>query len=491
VFILGQLFSSSSFGSLNTVSHLTKGFTYSPALFGNSSLIISVTALNSSSGQVTLTGGDMHQPPRILTAPFTFDWNDGNITSGWVPQSHTYSDKTKNYIVSVTAHYENDQTDTYQLQVRFVSPTVTQMQLPSNLSVTIPSTTVNLTSRIPNHPWLPSGLTYFDDSFFSSVNRSLVEYVLTAVASIQYDFVNYNVSVVHDGFRQILMRDSTPGAGYAYALWYTDPVCFVAADVFLKNNMQWPAFFHEMGHDFTLSTPANYTIGDKTDGNANAIYSETMANIFSLSACYELINNAATYGLDGALTFELEQSATLAMQGVKSSYDNFVSSGRTYESWNDPTTSTDETYNTFMTLVYEFFVHEENAGLGCQVPLKRMMTFLQTFNSNDTANYSGNENTPSAEKFRSTLMVAALSCAFGQDLRAEFGNLNFPIDDKTFTEMTQRTGLQPLPSPTPGPVIPEYSYTEVAATLTVLFASALGVLFAQMSFLKRTKKTNS
>jgi hypothetical protein len=60
-----------------------------------------------------------------------------------------------------------------------------------------------------------------------------------------------------------------------------------------------------------------------------------------------------------------------------------------------------------------------------------MMQLLQLFDSSMLDSYAPAENTEDAATFRSTLMVAALSYAFSQDLRGEFESLNFPIDDST------------------------------------------------------------
>jgi hypothetical protein len=58
-----------------------------------------------------------------------------------------------------------------------------------------------------------------------------------------------------------------------------------------------------------------------------------------------------------------------------------------------------------------------------------MMKLLQGFNESWWRNYDQEHNTASADTFRATLMVSAMSYGFGKDLRAEFRNLNFPIND--------------------------------------------------------------
>jgi len=195
-----------------------------------------------------------------------------------------------------------------------------------------------------------------------------------------------------------------------------------------------------MGHDATLNSPANYSYGGKIDGNANAIFSETMAQIFQHATAYELINGAGRYGLSEDIVFEIRQSAVQSMWLVRRSYENYVSSGMRFESWNNPNTPSDETFDTFMTIAYAFFVHAESSGLGYKVPLKRMMNLLQTFGPRDRERYSQYRNTKTAETFRSTLFVAALSYAFRQNLRTEFRDLKFPVNDEIYDELLARMG---------------------------------------------------
>lgn len=182
-------------------------FDFKREILGNiSSLAVSVENINNNTGEVTLNGADTKSP----TIPFTWDWDDGNVTTGWFPQTHTYFDKTRNYIVKVTSHYTDGETDIAEVLVRFVPPCIIPTTLPSDIAVLVPSHPVNLTSRLPGYG-IPESLTYFDDSFFGVINRSVVEYLLTAAASIQKDFANDNICLIDGGFRQVLLRDPSSG----------------------------------------------------------------------------------------------------------------------------------------------------------------------------------------------------------------------------------------------------------------------------------------
>lgn len=408
-------------------------FNFKRVLFGESSTLhIDIQSIDYNTGKVSLSGWDTKCP----TIPFTWDWGDGTIVDGWFPQTHTYSDLIKNYIVRVTAHYSKDETDSLEVVIFFVSPEITQVSLPPNLAVSIPDSDITLLpGRMPNYG-IPDGLTHFDDSYFNIIPRSIAEYILTVAATIQKDLVNDDVYLTDGNFKQVLLRD--PPFGGMYSLWFTNPVSFGVGDYGFQGNIQWSSFFHEMGHNFTLNFPSQYYFGGKIDGNANAIYSETMAQIFQHATAYEIINNAGTYGLGVDLIADIKQSAISSIKIVREAYESYLSSGMNFASWNDPVTPTDETYNTFMTIAYKFFEHAENSGLGYRTPLKRMMELLKVFDEELRQQYDQHNNTEAADAFRATLMITALSHAFSTDLRTEFRNLNFPISDQSYSDLMGR-----------------------------------------------------
>jgi hypothetical protein len=404
-----------------------------------------IRGLDKASGQVTLYSGYYEPIQQNWTGPLVWNWGDGNISESesslggpsgpW--GSHRYNDTSRNYFVTVTGQYGQGKTDSCGILVRFVSPTISPVPLPQNLAVTIPSNSTAVSKVLEQMPWL--NITYFDDSFFNYVNRSTAEYILSAAANVEYGLVNGNVPTVDGGFRQILLRDPTPGGIYAYPLWNINPIAFVAADSFLQGYVDWLSLFHEMGHDFTMNTPANFNIGNKTD----SFIQESLADIFSMTAAYELMNNRASYGLGDELAQEFWQQTVQDIMWGRFQYENYLNSGLNF-SLSDPV----KLGYVRSTLVYEFFLNAQKSGLDYGILLSRLMTLLQTFGPSDAANYA-QQDSQAAETFRSTFMVAAFSCAFGQDMRPEFRNLNFPINNQTYTQLISRVSLPPLPTPTP------------------------------------------
>ncbi len=407
-----------------------EAFDFKQQLFGPpSTLSITVESINANTGEVTVDGCDSQEP----NIPFTWNWGDGSEPEeGGFPMQHTYTNLTHNYIIIVTSHYSGGGTDTAETLARFAAPQISPVNLPSDIEVTIPDSNVSLDSRMPGY-FPPATLTHFDDSFFEIVPRTTIEYVLTVAAFIQKDLVDSDIANVNGGFQQVVLRD--PDAGGMYSLWFTSPVSFGAGDYALGGTIEYSSFMHEMGHNFTLNSPADYYYGGKIDGCANAIYSESMAQIFQHATAYEIINNAEFYGLSEDIILEIKNSAISSIQLVRNTYKDYIDSGANFYSWNNPDTPEDETFGTFMTIAYKFCEQAENSGAGYRIPLKKMMKLLQLFNGDMENRYDRLHNNPAADTFRSTLMAAALSYGFSKDLRPDFEALNFPIDDATYNEL--------------------------------------------------------
>jgi hypothetical protein len=404
-------------------------FDFSRELSGTPrTLSVGVQAINAATRQVTIGGGDTRMP----TIPFTFDWGDGNTTSGLFNALHTYADASRNYVVRVTAHYSGGATDSADVAVHFLAPQLVHLSYPPEFAVTIPAQLPTLVSRQPGYG-PPAGLVAFDDSYFgAALARGDVEYILSQAAAVEAGILENDVEQVDGGFRQVILRD--PNAGGAYSIWYTTPVAFGANGSYFQGTPGYSSLFHEMGHNFSLNAPAAFRFGGRIDGSANAIFSEAVAQMFQHAVAYEMVNNAARYGLSDDVALDIANSARASAQLLRASYDAYVSAGKPFSTWNDPGTPSDETFGTFMTVARQFMVHAEQVEsyIG---PLTRTMKLLRTFNQSMATAYAPQTNSAEASTFRATLMVAALSYGFQQDLRAEFRALNFPIDDAAYASL--------------------------------------------------------
>ena len=404
-------------------------FSFSRELFGTPRTLSAwVSSANPATGLVMIGGADTRQPG----TPFTFAWGDGTVTSGWFEHSHTYASTSRNYTVRVTAHYSGGIGDSLDFVVRFVRPQITVVAFPGTLAVTIPAQAPVLGSRQPGY-LPPAGLVAFDDSYFGlGLPRADVEYVLSQAATVAAAIVENDMEPVDGGFRQVVLRD--PVNQGAYSLWFTTPVAFGASGAFFQGTPGWSSLFHEMGHNFSLNAPAAFRLGGRIDGNANAVVSEALAQMFQHAVGFELVNHAARYGLPADLALDIANSARGSAQVVRSAYEAYLGAGRPFSTWNDPATPADETFGTFMTLARQFMVHAE-AVQSYVEPLTRAMRLLRTFDQDLATQYAPQTNSAAAATFRATLMVAALSYGFQQDLRAEFRGLGFPVDDARFTAL--------------------------------------------------------
>ncbi|MEW5702136.1 MAG: hypothetical protein AB1792_07910 [Candidatus Zixiibacteriota bacterium] len=400
-------------------------FNYSEVLFGDPpTLFLWVEAVDSASGVAQLNGVEIAP----TSGPFTWDWGDGTVYDDYFPQSHTYAEVTRNYIVSVISHYVGGAEDTAQTLVRFVPPTCDPGDIPSYMPITIPSTMPPLGTRLYG---IPPNLSAFDDSSFRSIARETLEKILTVAAVAQMDFTNDGPYFYNSIFEEVMLRDSTFGG--AYSIWFSDPVAFGVGDVFLQGTIGYSSLFHEMGHNFTLNTPAHFYYGGRIDGPANMIYSETMAQIYQHATGWALLNAARRYNLPDDLVFEITESVTSSMAFVRSQYNDYLAAGTPFCTWNDP--PGDSAMQTFMTVAYTFCEHAETSGWGYRAPTKRMLHLLQQFDQYVMDQYDQNNNSLAADSARATLMIAAVSYAFKSDLRSEFAALDFPIDDDFYESL--------------------------------------------------------
>jgi hypothetical protein len=414
----------------STITVTTPGehtFDFSREILGTPGTLFAwLVSLDGGTGQVEINGVDTSP----LSAPFTFDWGDGSTTNAYYPQSHTYGSTSRNYVLRVTAHYSGGGSDDVELVIRFVAPQLTSVPFPAELAVTIPNPAPVLGTRL--YP-PPSNLLGFDDSFFGPMlGRQDVEYLLSQAAAVQYAILAGDVERVDGAFHEVILRDPTFSG--AYSLWFTTPVSFAANDTYFQGTPGYSSLLHEMGHNFSLNAPAAFRYGGRIDGPANAIFSEAVAQMFQHATAYELVNNGARYGLPADLSQDIAESSRMSARIVRTSYDQYVSQGCPFAAWNDEATPQDETFGTFMTLARQFLVHAEQAQ-SYLVPLSRAMRLLRTFNQEMHDEYAPQTNSTAASTYRATLMVAALSYGFGEDLRAEFRALNFPIDDALFARL--------------------------------------------------------
>lgn len=406
-------------------------FSYSPLL--SKPVTLSAFVQSYSNGTVVIQGGDTAQP----NTPFTFAWGDGSTTSGFFTQQHTYLNTSQNYVLTITAHENDGSTQQTQVGVFLSPPSIARQSLPTGVVFTIPTGTVDFATHYPYPP--PSGETVFPDSAFPTYTRGDMEYILTEAAAAAQDFANNNTFLWNGVFQVDMLENQSFGGGYS--LWYTTPMSVGYGLASVSPTVQWHILFNELGKDTTLNSPTSLPFGGNTDGGASEIYSETMGDIFSYALGYQVVNNAATYGIGNDVVADMSSELLGGAASLQANFNTCVGEGAPFSSWNPYNGGPDPTLCTLTTLAWKFIEHAETAGNGYRTPVKRMMQLLQLFDPAMLAQYDPGDNSQSGATFRSTLMVAAESYAFGMDLRAEFRALNFPIDDTTYQQLYTNPAL--------------------------------------------------
>ncbi|MGA8073232.1 MAG: choice-of-anchor D domain-containing protein, partial [Candidatus Acidiferrales bacterium] len=378
-------------------------------------------------GTVEVNGVDTAQP----TTPFEFTWGDGNTTSGFFPQEHSYTNVSQNYVITITATENNGSSQKYSVPLFFVDPTVAAESFPG-ISFQIPSAPVEFQSHWTGYT-PPTDVTEFPNSSFPLYSRTAMTNILRGVSSIDYTFANKNSFLSNRQFSIDMLEGTNYSGGVSY--WFTTPMSVGYGASTLNAPIAWYILFNELGKDTTLNTPSSLTYGGHTDGDASEIYSETMGDIFAYASGCQLVSNPSAYGLGPVATADIRNNMFGGAILLQQTYSNYVAAGAPFSSWNPNNGQPDPTLGTISTLAWKFIEHAEQQGKGYQVPAQRMMKLLQLFDSSMLTSYAPTENTEAAATFRSTLMVTALSYAFSQDLRSEFESLNFPIDNYAFEQL--------------------------------------------------------
>ncbi len=401
--------------------------TYADLLHGvPGTLAAAVVERGPEPGAITINGGDSRGP----SVPFTFEWGDGAADAQFFPARHVYADPGRNYLATVTAHYDDQSIGIVQVPVRFVAPALGAHAIPAEVAVSLPPVLpAGFLNTVSGDPWNDLLSPVGERAFVAQLPRAAYERVLGAFAVVQRDLVGHDLHR-HDGTFRQLVFESPPEQPYAYSVWFAYPVLFVAHEAYFGAAPDWASFAHELGHNATLNSPASFRLGGRIDGPANAIVSETLAQIFAHVTCHEVVNRAATYGIPDDLAAEIAARA-------RGSFAYLAGWGgpAPFCSWNDPDTEEDETMPTFMVLARQFFVHCAPDGSDYRAATQRLMSRLRLWCPEWEARFDRDHDTPEAARFRATLMVAALSYGVGRDLRAEFRSRGFPLDDAFHAEV--------------------------------------------------------
>jgi hypothetical protein len=394
-------------------------------------LEIFIEQIDPETGQVTLNSD--HGRPDV---PFTIHWGDCSQDTGSFPLSHTYVDLTRNYEIKAIAHYPDRPGEYAWTVVQFA-----YLDDKPDLAIALPmgSHVVRNTDNCEETQLEPIA-----DASLGGITRQEVARVLNLAAEIQWEFVNGDVFLLDGSFRQLVLKDTNyPDFS---SLWYSNPL--VVAGNPPSGTFPWVPIFHEMGHNITLNSPANFRIGGKTDGKANAILTETLGYIFERATAKTLLTDTAY--LSPEIIEQIVTSNDIALHQILNGWMDYknclcpVSASDVHRvcfaSWNSDGTKKDETIPTVMTLAWEFIRRTELGPDNYKVTVSRMMRLLQTFDTEMLMSYSPwpKSNNDKAEEFRATLLVAALSYGVGENLTDYFRTLKFPVNDQIYNMLQAR-----------------------------------------------------
>lgn len=403
-------------------SAATVSFSYRSIIEGTArTLSATVQITNLASGSVSVTGVDSARP----SSPFSFDWGDGTMSTGFFPQSHTYANASRNYVVGVTARYSDGTTDTVTLQLMFVPTTLGAYSTDPATRVTVPATVPPMQSVQPGFA-VPTLSPFTEAELPGFISRTGLEQVFSIANEILRDLHNADTeTAAGGGFPQVVLTDrNMPANAGGYSCWYTDPAALaVRPSTMAQNPVGWTTFFHELSHNVTLRSPRAYRTGGRVDGQGNAVFSESLARIFPAVVAYLLVNDAARYGLPVELADQIAAQARQDLRNIKTNTAGPIAL------WNNPATTTDETMAAFNVIAYQFFLNADPDGNNYRDALKRMMSRLACFNPEWERAYDAKTDSVSGARFRAALMIGSMSYGLQKDLRATFRELGFPIDD--------------------------------------------------------------
>lgn len=387
--------------------------------------------------RVTVVGDDFRQP----TIPFEFDWGDGAVTRGFFPAAHTYKADFEGGTIRMLSTYPDRSTALAirEFHLSGAAPCKPNPRFPV-------STDFHLTNVKTVLYDLSSKWDSVSKENMGDVSPKTVTSLFSAATGIISGFFGGDHDgFVGDRFPQIVFQD-TGLQGGAYSVWYTRPVGF-AIGRNMTFSRDWSSVFHEMGHNIACNSPKGHRMGGRLDGNGNAILTESTAQILQHAAGRRLIEHAAEYGIDAPLRSQIAMSCESTMMTLARFGRKYVRDGCPFAAWDKPNTPQDETLLTFMYLAYRFCRGVEEYHVDWDKAVTRYATVLRTMDEPLYKRLDNKVPTDAAATADATLMVAAVSHGLDRDMRRDFRQAKFPIDDALYEELLTKakalTAAQP------------------------------------------------
>jgi hypothetical protein len=265
-----------------------------------------------------------------------------------------------------------------------------------------------------------SGFSNFPKAFFASSSIPIID-VLHGT-DMQY----LSLKDMHNGltpydFTKIEYEEDVNGATTPTGIKlgkYTSPS--------LNNgHYSWAVMAHEQGHNFFGGTSSFYN----TVAAGQPFLQESLAVLSAQYSQNYIISSNSTQ-LTSQVLADMSYAFAVERKYQEDMYNRYVNDGRKF-SISDVLTS--------QALDYKMIKYAETYGWD------KIKTLSKAFEQSNESKFTFQKDGVTAEE-QSTYIVAALSVSFGKDLRSDFINLNFPINNNLYDIIIQNlspTSTQP------------------------------------------------
>lgn len=281
---------------------------------------------------------------------------------------------------------------------------------PATVTVTPPATTVTVTP--------PATVTIEGDysGFYDFPMRFFEESAIPREQVVKITDAQYlSLKKMHNGispydFCRIEYEPDVYGSTTPYGFRLGDAA--FPSDVRNSGHHRWEVMAHEQGHNFFGGTSTFY--------NSMAIpypfLQESLAVLSAFYTYHDIVENQQSYGIDDNTINSLHFDFARGRNYQGDMYKQYIVQGKNFDI-NQVLTS--------QALDFKMITFGESYGW------YNFEKLAKAFEEEISKQFTFQNDGASAIE-QSTYIVAALSAAFGQDIRQEFIDLNFPIDDSLY-----------------------------------------------------------
>ena len=338
--------------------------------------------------QVNINGVTIPGTRGTAISRINWDWGDGLSEDRWFPAFHTYKADGL-YTVKVTSFQTNGLSTSKSLTVQ------TGHQKPAAPLVTRSGTY--------------SGFSDFPSTFFEQ-SKVPVESILKVTDAQYLSLKKMHNGMSPYGFCKIEYESAAYGFTTPSGLKLGDP----AFPGLYSGNTRWEVMAHEQGHNFFGGTSAFYSVL----AVPFPFLQESLAVAGAFYTYHDIVQNKDTYGIDDISIRSLDFDFTNGRMYQQAMFNRYIQEGKNFDI---------RQVLTSQALDFKMITYGETYGWQNFQRLAR--AFENELSGRFTFQWDGVSPTE-----RSTYVIAALSVAFGKDVRQEFRDLNFPIDDMLFEE---------------------------------------------------------